>query len=178
MLISVEHTPNPLTKKFSFGKVLTEVPFEFASSDNTVEALDPLFASGVSSVFVGRDYLALTVVKEAMWPDIQSKAKLAISNAAEAIVSLSAPQSAITSPADEQPIVSKIKQLLETHVRPAVAHDGGDVRFQSFDNGVLQLKMAGACAGCPSSSATLKMGILRLIQHFLPEVVDVRATAV
>ena len=80
----------------------------------------------------------------------------------------------ITEENDE--VVSQIKELLETRVRPAVAQDGGDITFHGFDQGVVYLEMRGACAGCPSSTATLKMGIENMLRHYIPEVMEVRAT--
>jgi Fe-S cluster biogenesis protein NfuA len=75
---------------------------------------------------------------------------------------------------EDAEIVAKIEELLETRVRPAVAQDGGDIVFRSFEEGIVYLKMQGACAGCPSSSATLKVGIENLLKHFIPEVKEVR----
>ena len=74
-------------------------------------------------------------------------------------------------------LVAQIKELLDTRVRPAVAQDGGDITFHGFDRGVVYLHMKGACAGCPSSTMTLKMGIENLLKHYLPEVTEVRAVA-
>jgi Fe-S cluster biogenesis protein NfuA len=74
-------------------------------------------------------------------------------------------------------VVTQIKKLLDSHVRPSVAQDGGDIVYQNFENGVVYLKMQGACSGCPSSTATLKMGIENLLRHYLPEVTEVRAVA-
>ena len=76
---------------------------------------------------------------------------------------------------DEDDIVRQIKQLLDTRVRPAVAMDGGDIVFQGFDEGIVTLQMRGACQGCPSSTATLKMGIENMLRHYIPEVREVRA---
>jgi len=79
--------------------------------------------------------------------------------------------------AEDQEVVDQIKELLDTRVRPAVAQDGGDIVFQGYDKGVVFLHMQGACAGCPSSTATLKMGIENMLRHYIPEVVEVRAAA-
>jgi Fe-S cluster biogenesis protein NfuA len=75
---------------------------------------------------------------------------------------------------DDDPIVAQIKELIETRVRPAVAQDGGDIIFHGFDKGVVYLHMQGSCSGCPSSTATLKMGIENMLKHYVPEVVEVR----
>ena len=95
----------------------------------------------------------------------------AIAGAAES----SPPPKAQTYSDDE--IVKQIKELLDTRVRPAVAQDGGDITFHGFDRGVVYLHMQGACAGCPSSTLTLKMGIENLLRHYIPEVVEVRPVA-
>jgi len=78
---------------------------------------------------------------------------------------------------EDSEIVAQIKELLETRVRPAVAMDGGDITFQAFEDGVVTLQMQGACSGCPSSTATLKMGIENMLRHYIPEVREVRAAA-
>ncbi|MBY3432628.1 NifU family protein [Rhizobium laguerreae] len=175
MFVRIDPTPNPLTRKFSFDVHLTDSPYEITRAESAPEALGPLFAAGVVSVFVARDYLSLTVADENRWPDVQKDARTAIAGAAEALASLSRREEAESG---NDPVTSKIKGILETRIRPAVANDGGDVRFHSFDEkGVLHLEMAGACSGCPSSSATLKHGILNMMRHFVPEVLDVEAVA-
>jgi Fe-S cluster biogenesis protein NfuA len=78
---------------------------------------------------------------------------------------------------DDDEIVAQIKELLDTRVRPAVAQDGGDITFQGFENGIVYLNMKGSCAGCPSSTATLKAGIENMLRHYIPEVVEVRQHA-
>ena len=86
----------------------------------------------------------------------------------------SAPQTIADNGEGDDEVVTKIKELLETRVRPMVAQDGGDITFHGFDQGVVYLEMRGACAGCPSSTATLKMGIENMLRHYVPEVVEVR----
>ena len=79
---------------------------------------------------------------------------------------------------DDDEVVVQIKELIETRVRPAVAMDGGDIVFESFDDGIVYLQMQGACSGCPSSTATLKMGIENMLKHYIPEVIEVRAVGI
>lgn len=86
----------------------------------------------------------------------------------------SAPQTIADNGEGDDEAVTKIKELLETRVRPMVAQDGGDITFHDYDQGVVYLEMRGACAGCPSSTATLKMGIENMLRHYIPEVVEVR----
>jgi Fe-S cluster biogenesis protein NfuA len=173
--IQIDTTPNPLTRKFLLGFHLTDSPYELASLDTVPEVLRPLLGIGVASIFVGRDYLSLTIADEALWPEVQTKARQLITDAADAMKTLSRSETTVVS---DDPVVERIKGLLDTHIRPAVAQDGGDVRYHSFtDRGVLRLEMSGACSGCPSSSATLKLGIRNLMRHFVPEVNDVEAVA-
>lgn len=173
--IQTENTPNPLTRKFVIGFHLTDSPYEVASLDTVPEVLNPLFAIGVASVFVGRDYLSLTIEDATLWPELQANARQVITDASDALKTLSRSE---TTDATDDPVVERIKGLLDTHIRPAVAHDGGDVRYHSFDDkGVLHLEMSGACSGCPSSTATLKLGIRNMMRHFVPEVRDVEAVA-
>jgi Fe-S cluster biogenesis protein NfuA len=175
LIVRIEPTPNPLTKKFSFDVHLTDSPYEISDVASAPDALAALFKIGVVSIFVGRDYLSLSVADENSWIDVQNDARATISASADALANLSRQD---TVENDSNPVVSKIKELLETHVRPAVANDGGDVRFHSFDDkGVLHLEMVGACSGCPSSTATLKHGIRNMMRHFIPEVQDVEAVA-
>ena len=86
-------------------------------------------------------------------------------------------QNANTASEDDDEVVGQIKELIDTRVRPAVAMDGGDIVFESFDDGIVYLQMQGACAGCPSSTATLKMGIENMLKHYIPEIIEVRAVA-
>lgn len=175
LIVRIEATPNPLAKKFSFDVHLTDSPYEISDAVSAPETLAPLFEIGVVSIFVGRDYLSLTVADENRWIDVQNSARATISASADALANLSR-RDAVEN--DSDPVVTKIKELLETRVRPAVANDGGDVRFHSFDDkGVLHLEMVGACSGCPSSTATLKHGIRNMMRHFIPEVQDVEAVA-
>lgn len=175
LFIQIENTPNPLTRKFVVGFHLTDTPYEVSSQDTATDVLRPLFDIGVTSIFVGRDYLSITIADAVLWPDLQANARQMITAAADALKTLSRSETSDTS---DDPVVERIKRLLDTHIRPAVAYDGGDVRYHSFDDkGVLRLEMSGACSGCPSSSATLKLGIRNMMRHFVPEVRDVEAVA-
>jgi Fe-S cluster biogenesis protein NfuA len=171
--IQIEETPNPLTRKFSFGTQLTDNPYEVSTPDGAPALLARFLKTGAVSVFVGRDYISLTVADATSWPDIEILARVVIEEEAESFSTLSR---AATTEESDDPIITRIKELLDSHIRPAVSHDGGDVRFHSFDAaGVVHLEMIGACAGCPSSTATLKVGIRNMMRHFVPEVQDVEA---
>jgi Fe-S cluster biogenesis protein NfuA len=182
MFIQTEETPNPATLKFIPGRVvLEEGTREFRTADEA--EVSPLasriFAlDGVAGVFLGHDFV--TVTKEgAEWPHIKPAVLGAIMehylSGAPVLVEGSS-EDADDDNYDEADAdtVAVIKELIETRVRPAVANDGGDITFQGFREGVVYLHMRGACSGCPSSTATLKQGIENLLQHFVPEVVEVR----
>ena len=183
MFIQTEATPNPATLKFIPGRsVLSGSTADYRAEDDANES--PLAArlfeiAGVTGVFLGSDFISVTK-GETDWQHL----KPAILGAIMEHFMSGAP--VVTNgegndvaegnydPADEQ-IVSTIKELLETRVRPAVAQDGGDITFQGFRKGIVYLQMRGACSGCPSSTATLRHGIENLLRHFCPEVQEVQA---
>ncbi len=185
MFIQTEATPNPATLKFLPGRIVMQ--------DGTLELRDAeqagrsplaqrLFGvSGVSGVFLGSDFITVTK-SQGEWPHLKpailgaimehfmsGAAVLAAGSAADATEEgeFFAPEDAKT--------VETIKELLETRIRPAVAGDGGDITFRGFRDGTVYLAMKGSCAGCPSSTATLKHGIQNLLRHFLPDVREVEA---
>ena len=183
MFIQTEPTPNPATMKFIPGKpVLGEGTVDFRSADEAVHSAlaQRLFTiDGVTGVFLGSDFISVTK-GESEWQHLKPAILGAImdhymSGAPMVDGGEAAGETAkeIYDPKDEE-TVKTIKELLETRVRPAVANDGGDITFQGFRDGVVYLHMRGACAGCPSSTATLRGGIERLLQHFCPDVHEVR----
>ena len=151
MFIQTEQTPNPQTLKFLPGKVVMDDGTAFFQ--NIGEAADSPFAKrlfdvdGVEGVFFGSDFINITKKGEDKSLEIDE---------------------------NDTDIVKQIKELLDTRVRPAVAMDGGDIIYDSFKDGVVYLHMQGACSGCPSSTATLKMGIENMLKHYVPEVQEVR----
>ena len=184
MFIQTEATPNPATLKFIPGKpVLPGSTREFLDPAEAEESplASRLFAvEGVSGVFLGHDFI--TVSKTAgewqhLKPAILGLIMDHYLSGAPIVTKGTAPDLSRSEeffePADTE-IVSTIKELLDTRVRPAVAQDGGDITFKGFKEGVVYLNMKGSCAGCPSSTATLKHGIENLLRHFIPEVSEVR----
>lgn len=183
MFIQTELTPNPATLKFIPGKVvLAEGTAEFRSRE---EARGSALASrlfdvdGVEGVFFGSDFISVTK-GNAEWQHIRPAILGAIMEhylSGDATLEASEGEPAEGDnfePADAE-TVATIKELLETRVRPQVAQDGGDITFNGFRDGVVYLHMRGACAGCPSSTATLRHGIENLLKHFCPDVVEVQA---
>jgi Fe-S cluster biogenesis protein NfuA len=183
MFIQTEATPNPATLKFIPGKrVLSEGTADFRSRTDATKS--PLATrlfdiDGVDGVFLGTDFISVTK-GNVEWQHLKPMVLGAIMEhyvsggpPAESEDANDAPGGSYD-PVDED-TVSTIKELLETRVRPAVAQDGGDITFSGYRNGVVYLHMRGACAGCPSSTATLRHGIENLLKHFCPEVQSVQA---
>jgi Fe-S cluster biogenesis protein NfuA len=185
MFIQTEATPNPATLKFLPGKVvLEEGTADFRDAENAAAA-SPLAARlfevpGVTGVFFGYDFI--TVTKDGMdWQHLKPAILGAIMEhfmSGQPILAGQRPEGAYGDGEEfydkqDEEIVLTIKELLDTRVRPAVAQDGGDITFRGYENGVVFLNMKGACAGCPSSTATLKHGIQNLLRHFVPEVQQV-----
>ncbi len=186
MFIQTESTPNPATLKFLPGQQVLEVgtaDFPSADAAGTSPLATRIFAvSGVTAVFFGLDFVTVTKADATEWDHIKPAILGAImehfQSGAPVIEGDVAPASGHADHSGEDAeIVVQIKELLDTRVRPAVAQDGGDITFHGFDRGVVYLHMQGACAGCPSSTLTLKMGIENLLRHYIPEVLEVRPVA-
>ena len=186
MFIQTEQTPNPATLKFLPGReVMANGTAEFTDADDA-RRLSPLAArvfdvDGVRGVYLGSDFVSVTKAEGQEWHLLKPVVLGAIMEhylsgepaAHEAMLQLRD-----ASPAGEDDeSVRRIKELLETRVRPAVAQDGGDITFFGFDKGVVYLSLRGACSGCPSSVVTLKNGIENLLRYYVPEVVEVRAVS-
>ena len=190
MFIETETTPNPAALKFLPGEQVMAVGTrEFASPEAAAASplAQALFDTGeVVNVMFGRDFVSVTAAPGSDWSALKP---MVVSILLDHFVSgapLFAGGSAdFAVPGDDEPIegddpadaevVAQIKDLIETRVRPAVANDGGDIIYRGFREGVVFLKMQGACSGCPSSTATLKQGIESLLKHYVPEVNEVRA---
>ena len=186
MFIQTEATPNPATLKFLPGRPVLE--------GGTLDLRDPgeaaksplaerLFGiKGVNGVFFGSDFITVSKA-DGDWPQLKPAILGAImEHFMSGAPLLKAGESGAEAASDEffEPadaeIVTTIKDLIETRVRPAVANDGGDITFKGFKDGIVFLHMKGACSGCPSSTATLRHGIQNLLRHYVPEVIEVRPT--
>ena len=184
MFIQTEQTPNPQTLKFLPGKVVMDEGTAFYQ--NIDEAGDSPFArrlfaiDGVSGVFFGSDFITITKNDAYEWQVMKPSVLGGIIdhfNSKDKTVEKDKAKDAIKNlhkNDNDSEIVKQIKELLDTRVRPAVAMDGGDIIYNDFADGVVYLKMQGACSGCPSSTATLKMGIENMLKHYIPEVQEVR----
>lgn len=190
MLIETEPTPNPATIKFLPGRAVMETGTRDFATPEEAEAsplADALFALGdVTGVFFGRDFISVTAAPGVDWiglkPDVLAilldhfSANMPLFRPGSAAGFSVPPESAeLSDNPEDAEIVAQIRELIETRIRPAVANDGGDIVYRGFDQGKVYLQMQGACAGCPSSSATLKNGIEQLLKYYVPEVTEVRA---
>ena len=185
MFIQTEPTPNPATLKFLPGRaVLASGTLDMRDKDAAAQSplAERLFGvAGVSGVFFGSDFIAVTKAT-GEWQQLKPAILGAIMEHFMSGVPLlsggagAAPAAGADEffDAKDAETVATIKELLETRVRPAVENDGGDISFRGFKDGVVFLDMKGACAGCPSSTATLRHGIQNLLRHYVPDVVEVR----
>ena len=188
MFIQTESTPNPATLKFLPGKVVLEEGTADFRDAEAARAASPLAGRlfdvpGVVGVFFGYDFVTTTKLDEPDWQHLKPALLGAIMEhfmSGQPVMAQAAVDDRETAALGEEfydkedeEIVLTIKELLDTRVRPAVAQDGGDITFRGYENGTVFLHMKGACAGCPSSTATLKHGIQNLLRHFVPEVQQV-----
>ncbi len=180
MFIQTEPTPNPATLKFLPGRTVMEAGtrnfVDAAAAENSPLGQSLFALDGVTGVFLGQDFVTVSKRDDIDWYQMKPLVLGAIMEhftAGRAVVLDE--QKAEGANEEDSEIVVQIKELLETRVRPAVAQDGGDIVFHSFDDGVVYLHMQGSCSGCPSSTATLKAGIENMLKHYVPEVQEVRA---
>ena len=184
MFIQTEATPNPATLKFLPGRtVLAAGTLDMRDPQSATQSslAESLFAiPGVSGVFLGSDFIAVTKAS-GEWQQLKPAVLGAImEHFMSGAPIVRSPEAHAASDSDEffapedSETVATIKELIESRVRPAVANDGGDITFRGFKDGVVYLDMKGACSGCPSSTATLRHGIQNLLRHYLPDVVEVR----
>lgn len=187
MFIQTEQTPNPATLKFLPGRpVMDGDVADF--TDEADAARSPLAArlfsvDGVNGVFLGADFITVTKGEDRDWQVMKPLVLGAIMDhytsgapvMAESTVAQDETDASLSDDDVDEEVVAQIKELIDTRVRPAVAQDGGDIVYKGFKEGTVYLHMRGACAGCPSSTMTLKMGIENMLRHYIPEVTQVEA---
>ena len=182
MFIQTEDTPNPETLKFMPGENVLEKGTEDFSNLETAK-ISPLASrlfkvDGVSRVFLGSDFISVTKNIDVDWNALKPSILTAIMEhytSGFPVLDDIQKNDLADDNIEDTETIKQIKDLLDTRVRPAVAMDGGDITFCSFEDGIVTLQMKGACAGCPSSTATLKMGIENMLRHYIPEVTEVKA---
>ena len=182
MYVQTEETPNPNTLKFLPGKTVSEVgSIEFTAAKQTENRLikDILSMKEVNMVFLGSDFITVKKTDQILWEEIKPKIISLINEYyLENKDSILDKNYLKQKTSDEEPtdeVVKKIINVLAEKVRPAVAKDGGDIKFKSFENGLVTVELQGSCSGCPSSMATLKQGVQNLLCHYVSEVKRVEA---
>ena len=190
MLIEIEKTPNPATRKFLPGRTVMQSggrDFPNADSAEASPLAEALFATGmVDGVYFGRDFVSVSAAPTAEWEQLEADVLSILldhfmldaplfKQASAAGIEIAADEPSFDEDPADADIIDQIKELLETRVRPAVAQDGGDIVYRGYKDGKLYLGMQGACAGCPSSMVTLKRGVESLIKHYVPEVETIEA---
>ena len=184
MFIQTEQTPNPATLKFLPGRaVLAAGTADFTGAEEAAGrlplALRLFEIDGVAAVFFGADFITITKSSDKEWhvlkPSILGAIMEHMTAGLPILSDVPVDDTASAATEEDSEVVGQIKELIETRVRPAVAQDGGDIVFEGFDEGIVYLQLRGACAGCPSSSMTLKMGIENMLKHYIPGVTEVRA---
>ena len=190
MIVETEHTPNPDTLKFLPGKKVSEVgPIEFLKNDKSIKvslANKILSLEGTVMVFFGEDFITVKKEKDLNWDslkhgiiseinDYYSKGNNVVIKKDLNLENILKKSKSSSESVQSNQIVDKIKEVLDSKVRPAVAKDGGDITFKSFTDGVITVELKGSCSGCPSSVMTLKQGVQNLLCHYIPEVKSVEA---
>lgn len=181
MFIQTEPTPNPATLKFLPGRaVMTEGTANFARPEEATRsplAVRLFEIDGVGGVFLGNDFITVTKMPNREWEVMKPIILAAVMDhftSGAPVVSEDFDASGEGSAAADDEVSARIRELIETRVRPAVAQDGGDIIFHGFEEGIVYLQMRGACSGCPSSTATLRHGIENMLKYYVPEVTEVR----
>ena len=179
MFIQTQKTPNPNSLKFLPGKkVSNDGPYEILNKEEINNTLirNLLSINGVTGIFLGNDFLSVNKEDKIVWQDIQhiiiSYINEYYAEGNEYIIDKNNYQNKEKNYSE---IEKKIISILETKIRPAVAKDGGDIKFKEFKSGVVKVQLQGSCSGCPSSTATLKQGVENLLRHYVPEVKEVIA---
>ena len=178
MFVQTENTPNPNSLKFLPGKTVSnQGSFEITSKDETSNELviNLLSVNGVEGIFLGKDFISINKYDDVSWDEIKHIVISLIndfySSGKEYVINKSLNEDR----KDLKEIEKKIIQILDQKIRPAVAKDGGDIKFKNFENGVVRVQLQGSCSGCPSSKMTLKQGVENLLCHYIPEIKQVEA---
>ena len=178
MFVQTEITPNPNSLKFLPGKIVSrQGSFEITSKKDTNNQLvqELLSINGVESIFLGDDFISVNKQNKISWDEIKhiviSLINEFYSNGKECVIEKNLKEDE----SNLQEIEKKIVKILDQKIRPAVAKDGGDIKFKEFKDGIVKVQLQGSCSGCPSSTMTLKQGVQNLLCHYLPEVKKVEA---
>ena len=178
MFVQTEITPNPNSLKFLPGKIVSNKgSFEITQKDQTNNELvkNLLSVNGVEGIFLGKDFISINKYDDTSWDEIKHIVISLIndfySSGKECVVE----NTLIENNENLKDIEKKIVKILDEKIRPAVAKDGGDIKFKEFKDGIVKVQLQGSCSGCPSSTMTLKQGVQNLLCHYLPEVKKVES---
>ena len=179
MFVQTEITPNPNSLKFLPGKIVSNFgSIEVTKKDDTNNELlrNLLSINGVEGIFLGKDFISINKYDDISWDEIKHIVISLIndfySSGKECVIDKSLNEKTDINLSE---IEEKITKILEEKIRPAVAKDGGDIKFKEFKNGIVKVRLQGSCSGCPSSTMTLKQGVQNLLCHYIPEVKEVIA---
>tara|TARA_B100000035_G_scaffold218624_1_gene187518 strand:+ start:1060 stop:1599 length:540 start_codon:yes stop_codon:yes gene_type:complete len=178
MFVQTEITPNPNSLKFLPGKIVSNHgSFEVTNKDQTNNELirNLLSVNGVEGIFLGKDFISINKYDDVEWDEVKHIVISLIndfySSGKECVIE----EDLNETNKDLKEIEKRIIKILNEKIRPAVAKDGGDIKFKEFKDGIVKVQLQGSCSGCPSSTMTLKQGVQNLLRHYLPEVKEVKA---
>ena len=178
MFVQTEITPNPNSLKFLPGKIVSKSgSFEINREEETNNELvkNLLSVKGIEGIFLGKDFISINKYNDIPWDDIKHIVISLINDFYSSGNEYVIDKSLIAEEETSDELEKRIKKLLNEKIRPAVARDGGDIKFKEFKDGVVKVQLQGSCSGCPSSTMTLKQGVQNLLCHYLPEVKRVEA---
>ena len=176
MFVQIEKTPNPNSLKFLPGKVVSKKgSFEINKKDETNNELlrNLLSVNGVQNIFLGNDFISINKNEDVSWEEIKHVVISLINDFYSTGKEYVVDRNLIEENEDLAEIEKKIVKILDQKIRPAVAKDGGDIKFKEYSNGIVKVQLQGSCSGCPSSILTLKQGVQNLLCHYIPEVKEV-----
>ena len=183
MMVQTEQTPNPNTLKFLPGKKVSEAgSVEFWKKDKNIKVSlvkNILSLNGTVMVFLGSDFITVKKEENHKWDDLKHSVISQINDyylkGNDVVVEKNFLTSDQDTPTKSDEVIDKINEILNSKVRPAVARDGGDIKFKEYKDGVVTVNLQGSCSGCPSSTMTLKQGVQNLLCHYIPEIKEVIA---
>ena len=178
MFVQTEITPNPNSLKFLPGKIVSNKgSFEITQKDQINNELvkNLLSINGVEGIFLGKDFISINKYDDTSWDEIKHIVISLINDFYSSGKECDVENTLIENNENLKDIEKKIVKILDEKIRPAVAKDGGDIKFKEFKDGIVKVQLQGSCSGCPSSTMTLKQGVQNLLCHYLPEVKKVEA---
>ena len=178
MFVQTEITPNPNSLKFLPGKIVSNHgSFEVTNKDQTNNELirNLLSVNGVEGIFLGKDFISINKYDDVEWDEVKHIVISLINDFYSSGKKCVIEEDLNETNKDLKEIEKRIIKILNEKIRPAVAKDGGDIKFKEFKDGIVKVQLQGSCSGCPSSTMTLKQGVQNLLRHYLPEVKDVKA---